>query len=76
MLEGVVIAVILGASEPTMPAWTAIGNDTLPTTMIVARPVARPRRHALNRGLFHPIDWKRLQVPWNRWMPRAMLATM
>ena len=59
-----------------MPAWTAIGNEQLPTTMIVAMAVASPRRHWLKRGLFHPIDWNRLHVPWNRWMPRAMLATM
>ena len=37
-----------------MPAWTAIGNEQLPTTMIVAIAVARPRRHLLNRGLFQP----------------------
>jgi hypothetical protein len=55
---------------------TAIGNETLPTTTIVAIPVASARRHWLNRGLFQPIDWNRLHVPWKRWMPRAMLATM
>ena len=43
-----------------MPAWTAIGNEQLPTTIAVAIAVARPRRHELNRGLFHPIDWNRL----------------
>ena len=37
-----------------MPASTAIGNETLPTTMIVATPAAEARRHSLNRGLFHP----------------------
>ena len=55
---------------------TAIGNDTSPTVMTVATPVASARRHESKRGLFHPIDWNRLHVPWKRWMPSAMLATM
>ena len=40
----------------TIPAITAIGNDTLPTTTMVAKPVAKPRRQLLNRGLFQPRD--------------------
>src|SRR5688572_1837880 len=59
----------------TIPASTAIGKDTLPTVMSVANPTAVRRRHSLNRGFDHPIDWNRLQVPWKMWMPSAMLAT-
>ena len=60
----------------TIPACTAIGIDTLPTTMMVAIATAAARRHWLNRGEFQPSDWNRLQKPWNRWMPSTMLATM
>ncbi len=68
--------VMASGSNSMMPACTAIGIDTLPTTTTVAMTVARPRRHELNRGLLHPIDWNSDQVPWNRWMPSAMLARM
>jgi hypothetical protein len=64
------------SSHSITPASVMIGNETLPTTTTVASPVARPRRHRLNLGLFQPNDWNRLHVPWNRWMPSAMLATM
>ena len=40
----------------TIPARTATGNDTLPTTISVAKPIAKPRRHLLNLGRFQPID--------------------
>jgi len=35
---------------------TAMGNETLPTTTTVAKPVAKARRQLLKRGLFQPID--------------------
>ena len=40
----------------TIPAMTAMGNETLPTTTTVAKPVAKARRQLLKRGLFQPID--------------------
>ena len=43
-----------------------MGNDTLPTTITVAKPMANPRRHLLNRGRFQPIDWNKLHAPWYR----------
>ena len=67
--------VIASGSNSMIPACTAIGIDTLPTTTTVARPAARPWRHELNRGLLQPSDWNSDHVPWNRWMPRAMLAS-
>jgi hypothetical protein len=48
--------VVIVISYLTIPAMTAIGNDTLPTTMMVANPVAKPRRQLLKRGLFQPSD--------------------
>ena len=34
-----------------------------------AKPAAKSRRHLLNRGLFQPRHWNRLQAPWKRWTP-------
>ena len=60
----------------TIPARTATGNDTLPTTIRLAKPTANARLQRLNRGRFQPIDWNRLHDPWNRCTPSARLATM
>ena len=62
----------------TRPATVADSKVDTTAQQLVANfpPVASWRRHMLNRGLFQPRLWKRLQQPWNRWMPRAMLATM
>src|SRR5512140_1124149 len=60
----------------TTPVSTAIGNEMLASVMIQAKAVANQRRQGLNVGLFQPIDWKRLQRPWNRWKPSRMLASM
>jgi hypothetical protein len=43
---------VTAISYLTIPAMTAIGNETFPTTMIVANAVAKPRRQLLKRGLF------------------------
>jgi hypothetical protein len=69
------ITVTASGSYSTMPASThrerhvADHDDRGDRGGQVAAPV-------VERGLFQPIDWNRLQVPWNRWMPSAMLATM
>ena len=44
--------------------------------MRAAKPMAKLRRQALYFGLLSPRLWNMLHAPWNRWMPRAMLATM
>ena len=45
-------------------------------TMTRGEPGGEAPAPALKRGLFKPMLWNRLHAPWNRWMPRAMLATM
>jgi hypothetical protein len=47
-----------------MPSSTAIGKLRLPPTTTSVNPIAKMRRQWLNRRLFHPIDWNRLQTPW------------
>jgi hypothetical protein len=54
----------VGDGQDTIPSWTAIGKLRLPRTTTRVKPTAKARRQWLNRRLFHPIDWNRLQTPW------------
>src|SRR5262249_30256930 len=60
----------------TRPTCTPIGTLMTPPVTTTANATAKYRRQTLNRGLFHPTLWKRLQAPWNRWMPSATHAAM
>jgi len=62
--------------QPTTPVTTSNGMLTLPMTMNRREADREHARQSLNFLLFHPRLWKRLQLPWYRWMPSAMLAAM
>jgi hypothetical protein len=64
------------SSASTMPVSTEIGNITFMAVIKAASPIANERRHEFHLGLFNPRLWNMDQVPWNRWMPNATLATM